>query len=571
MNNLTIKKKMLLISVTMIFLMIFIGGTGYYYNLKANNSVVSIYHERLLPVQWLNDNRNQSRAIEADVYYIILNTKDTQEQKAKLDDIQDREKKYDENWQSYKDTNLDNFEIDIIPVIESDLKEYREAIHIIVDLAMEGKEEEALEKYKSISGKADEFQKNLKALAVYNSEEAEKIDAQNDIDLINSTKIFISLGLLSVVTASVLAFIISKSITNPLKIIVEHIKVLAKRDFTVNIEERYLKRKDEIGELSNSLFLMKKDISTLIKEIMEETQEINASSQELSATAEELSATAVNIDKAIKDITDDVQETSASSEEISASIQEVDANVNLLSSKAMEGSNNANKSKDRALEVQRKGKSSVEEAKRVYEEKEQKSLKAIKDGQVVEQIKVMADTIADISEQTNLLALNAAIEAARAGEQGKGFAVVAEEVRKLAEESSQAVTNIQDTIIKVQEAFKNLSDNTKEVLSFISEDVNSKFEDMKVVGNQYYNDAEFVTGMSEEIASMSEELTATIHEVSEAVKNTAETAQKSSENAETIKESISETTRAIEQVAHTAQKQTELAEKLNEMVRKFKI
>ena len=62
----------------------------------------------------------------------------------------------------------------------------------------------------------------------------------------------------------------------------------------------------------------------------------------------------------------------------------------------------------------------------------------------------MADTIGSIAEQTNLLALNAAIEAARAGEQGKGFAVVAEEVRKLAEQSSQAVLSIQDTIVKVQ-------------------------------------------------------------------------------------------------------------------------
>lgn len=571
MNNLTVRKKMVLISVTMILLMIFIGGIGYYYNLKANNNVASMYHERLLPVEWLNDNRNQSRAIEADVYYIILNTKNTLEQKKKLTDIQDREKIYDENWQKYKETDLDKLELNTIPVVESNLQGYRESMHNIVDLAMEGKQEEALGKYKAISGKADEFQRNLKDLATYNAEQAEDIDAQNDIDFNNSTKIFILLGLLSIAIASILTFIISKSITNPLKIIVEHIKVLAKRDFTVNIEDSYLKRKDEIGELSNSLSLMKNDMYTLIKEIMQRTEEMNASSQELSATAEELAATAINIDTAIKDITDDVQETSASAEEISASIQEVDTNVNLLSSKAMEGSNNANKSKDRAVEVQRKGKSSVEETKRVYEEKEQKGLKAIEDGQVVKQIKVMADTIAEISEQTNLLALNAAIEAARAGEQGKGFAVVAEEVRKLAEESSQAVTNIQDTIIKVQEAFKNLSDNTKEVLSFISEDVNSKFEDMKVMGNQYYNDAEFVTGMSEEIASMSEELTATIHEVSEAVKNTAETAQKSSENAETIKESISETTRAIEQVAHTAQKQTELAENLNEMVQKFKI
>jgi len=198
-------------------------------------------------------------------------------------------------------------------------------------------------------------------------------------------------------------------------------------------------------------------------------------------------------------------------------------------------------------------------------------LMAIEEGKVVDNIKVMADTIASISEQTNLLALNAAIEAARAGEQGKGFSVVAEEVRKLAEQSSQAVTGIQDTIIKVQDAFKNLSKNGSEVLKFINENVHQQFDYFGGIGNQYYNDSDFVSRMSEEIASMSEEITATIGQVSEAVQNMSETAQESSENAETIKTSIHETTKAVEQVALTAQNQAELAQKLNEMVHKFKL
>ncbi|NRT76718.1 methyl-accepting chemotaxis protein [Clostridium beijerinckii] len=570
-NNLKVKQKIFLFSGIMILLIIFMGGIGYYYNLQSNYNVTSMYKDRLLPVQWLNDNRNQSRAIEADTYNIILNVKDTEEQNKKLDDIKDRVKAYDNNWQAYKGNEVDQFELEIIPLVENDLKEYRAARDEIIKLAMDGKQEEALEKYKSITGKVDEFQKNLKALAIYNADKAQEINVQNNNNFSYSRKIFIILGFLSVVIAATLSVIISKTIANPLKLSVECIRVLAKRDFTVSVPELLLKRKDEIGDLANSIFLMKNDISILVKEIMERSQDMNASSQELSATVEELTTTIESIDASIRNISNDIQETSASSEEISASIQEVDSNINLLSGKAMEGSNNASKSKERATEVQGKGKVSLEEAGRLYEEKREKGFKAIESGKVVEDIKAMADTIADISEQTNLLALNAAIEAARAGDHGKGFAVVAEEVRKLAEEASQAVTIIKDTIVKVQAAFRNLSDNNVEVLDFIKEDVNSKFEDMKNMGNQYYDDAEFVANMSEEIASMSEELTATIHEITNAVQNTAEIAQKSSENAETIKDSVSETTIEIEQLAKAAEQQALLAEKLNEVVNKFKI
>lgn len=197
--------------------------------------------------------------------------------------------------------------------------------------------------------------------------------------------------------------------------------------------------------------------------------------------------------------------------------------------------------------------------------------KAIEDGKIVNSIKVMADTIGNIAEQTDLLALNAAIEAARAGEYGKGFAVVAEEVRKLSEQSEQAVVNIQETIIKVQQAFKSSTDTANEILEFINRDVYKQFDDYSETGKQYFNDSDFVSKMSEEIAAMSEEITATVGQVSEAVQSMAESSLKSSEEAEIIKESMDETTQAIEQIAVTAESQAELAQKLNEIVQKFKI
>ena len=139
---------------------------------------------------------------------------------------------------------------------------------------------------------------------------------------------------------------------------------------------------------------------------------MSASSEELSATVEEISSKAISVDEAINNIARNMQEASAGTEEISASMQEVDSSVNVLSQKAMDGSSNANSAKKRAVEVKNNSQKALSEAKKISDEKQQRMITVIEEGKVVDNIKVMADTIADIAEQANLLALNAAIEAA---------------------------------------------------------------------------------------------------------------------------------------------------------------
>jgi len=375
-------------------------------------------------------------------------------------------------------------------------------------------------------------------------------------------------AIILLILASVIVTIFSKKITQPIHKIKDLALRLSLYDFSKPIT---ITRKDEFGQTGIALNTAQENIKELVKEIMSNSSDMSASSQELSTTIQEITSKMEIIDRSTVEIDKTTQEASATSEEITASVEEVNASMDILSSKAMEGNDNAAKIKEKAKLVKLQAKKALEESTNIYKEKEKNILKSIEDGKVIVEIKALAGVISAIASQTNLLALNAAIEAARAGEQGKGFSVVADEVRKLAEQSSETVNTIQGTIIKVQESFNNLSANSNEILKFIIENIKPVLEQYVDSGEQYSSDGEFVSSMSFEIASMSEEVEATVDQVSTAVQLLAQNAQLCAERTGDIKLNIDETTKAIDQVSQTSQIQADLAQKLNALVQKFNI
>lgn len=379
--------------------------------------------------------------------------------------------------------------------------------------------------------------------------------------MISVTLLFLAIGIVVSIT-------IARYIRLPLK----KMKIFAQNLAEGNLSDRIIvKRQDEFGQTSEALNTAKDNMNKLISGIIDQSQELSAVGEELTATTEEITSRFGAINNSTVEVVSDSKNNMSSIEEVMLAVKEITNHMNQLNEQASKQSDSSKEFKNRALDAQQTAQNAIQSSRIIYKTEQQKILEAIEAGKVVHEIKSMAEDIGAISSQTNLLALNASIEAARAGEQGRGFAVVADEVKRLAQQTQNTVDVIQSTVVKVQEAFDNLSNNGYHLLDFIDKEVQTQFDAYLSTGEQYYDVSESVYQMSLQLAELVTEITASVSSVNNAIVDVNDRTGKSLESTNEIQQQLNHTVSVMEDVARTTESLAQLALDLNEASRQFRI
>lgn len=394
--------------------------------------------------------------------------------------------------------------------------------------------------------------------------------AQNFESYVSSSRTrLISAAVVMEVILIALLTIITLSITKPLQKCLTHIHAMEQGDFSQVFDQNLTKRKDDFGQLADSLETMRSEMNSLIGEVKAEAIEITNMVQDIDNNVQELDDQIENVSATTEELAAGMEETAASSEEMNAMSHEIESAAKSIATRSQDGALEADAIRDRAVKIKQDTDENDKRTRAIHQEIDARLTKALEDIKVVDQISVLAESIMDITGQTNLLALNASIEAARAGEAGKGFAVVADEIRVLAEQSKAAVSHIQEVTENVTAAVDNLAKDSKKLLEFVGTDVVQSLEGFSDMANSYNSDAANVDSLVTDFSAASEQLLASINGVMDAITEVSKTATEGATGTSDIAEKISVAGVKTSEIKDKAIITHESAEKLQKNVEKF--
>ncbi len=376
----------------------------------------------------------------------------------------------------------------------------------------------------------------------------------------------IIIGVLCLIFALALCLVIARSVSAPLNRLVLTMAKAKEGDLTSHIEDY---ENDEIGEVCRNYNDMLSNINTLISQVrrtslnvVSAANKIAAASEAAFTSSEQVSVTVEQIAKGATDQANEINGSVSHMDKLSEGIIYVGDDVAQVISIANKINNlNANASKTiSALNIK---------SNQVSETTSKVSMNITDLSNSMKEIQKILKIMIGISEQTNLLSLNASIEAARAGEAGRGFAVVANEVKKLAEQSKEFTSNINNIVASIG---KKTNDTVEEVMNsnaVVNEQILAVNDTEEMFKTVFVAMEEVLSNIARTEKSV-DNIMKSKEKVLESMENISAVAEESAATTEEISASTEQQMASAEELSRHATELNELAAALNRELDKFK-
>lgn len=376
-------------------------------------------------------------------------------------------------------------------------------------------------------------------------------------------------SLIILLVGILLAYIIGNATSRPIVSLAKYAEIIADLNVKEDVPDKLIKRKDEIGSLAKTFKVVTDNLREFIIKISATSEQLASSSEELSAVSNQSTASVDEVARAIEEISNGVNEQAKDTENGVIKTEE----LNKVLEEELKDMQTIDSIMERLILLKDEGVNIISDLINKTNQSDEAIqtiyTSTIETNESSKRIGEVSSLIESIAKQTNLLALNSAIEAARAGEAGKGFAVVAGEIRSLAEQSTNAVHEINSMLQKLQEKSQNAVLIMQDVLTVIKDQV----ESVHATGDKFTSIAEEVEGVKSimnKAMYIVGEMDKQKNELSAIMQNLAAIAQENAASSEEVASSVKEQTMAMAEINKATNALAQLAEELQESISKFK-
>ena len=536
LKNLTVKKQLGFGFGAVIVMALIISTVAIIGMKSINSGLVLIVEDRWPKTQWAKDIDSNINVVARAIRNAIL-LDDKQGMQKEIDRVEEAKGKITASIEKLQKTIHSDKGKELLKNLVDARAAYNLEQDLILNEIKQGKKDEARKQlFTRLRAVQGTYIQAVDELVKYQASLMEESGKESTKEVSTMIILILSLSALAIFIAAFISVWIIRRLTGQLggepHFIAEIAKKIAAGDLTMKFETN--------GKTLTGIYAAMKEMAERLKKVVGETK---TAADNLASASQELSASSEQMSRGVTEQAGRANQIATASNQMSQTVVDVAKNSSNIASSASD----TVKVADNGQEIVTK---SVEEVKAIAETVNESAKLMSSLGERSKQIGEIVNVIKDIADQTNLLALNAAIEAARAGEQGRGFAVVADEVRKLAERTAKATSEISGMIGAIQEemdkAVISMEDGTKRVEVGVEFSVQAGEALKKIVSS-----VTDLQSMVQQIATATEEMSTASEQISGDIETIANVSKETSVSSDQVSQASSDLARLAGDLQNT--------------------